>query len=373
MATAFKKVSNNGQSTLYADITTTVQTTVTVVPAEATKFPLTGSFWIRVYNNAVPTSATQSELMLVTGVASNVFTVTRNADGLGAYTFVTGNAVRLNIMSEHVSDLNTAVNTIENKLDGTTTGVTLNTPVINTPTVNTPIIRNWNGWQEANETWTYSSVDGPTGVITVPTDATLKYSVGMKVKFTQTTPKYGIITAITSTTMTVYMGTDYTLANAAISANYYSTQKAPLGFPLIPSKWTVTLTDTTQRTQAAPASGTWYNLGSVSISIPIGTWRVSYQITGQSSDTNSAAAEIYITLSTANNTESDSQFTTYLYNSFGTTVANSIVPAYKIKELTLAAKTTYFANTRTTTANIDNIYNRNDVSRLIITAECPYL
>lgn len=137
MATSFKKVSNNGQSTLYADITTTVQTTIQVVPAEATRFPSSGSFWIRVYNNADPSLATQTELMLVTGVAANTFTVTRNADSQGAYTFSVGQAVRENIMAEHVSDLNTAVNTVENKLDGTSSGVTLNAPSISGATITT--------------------------------------------------------------------------------------------------------------------------------------------------------------------------------------------------------------------------------------------
>ena len=114
MATTFKKVTNNGQSTLNADVTTTVQTTIQINPSHTSRFPASGSFWVRVYNNSNPASATVSELMLVTGVSSNTFTVTRNADGLGASTFTTGQAVRLNIMAEHVSDLNTAVNALEN-------------------------------------------------------------------------------------------------------------------------------------------------------------------------------------------------------------------------------------------------------------------
>lgn len=86
------------------------------------------------------------------------------------------------------------------------------------------------GWVDASETWTYSSADGPTGVFTVAADVTGKYSPGMRVKLTQTTVKYFIITAVSTftggnTTITVYGGTDYTLANAAISANYYSTAR----------------------------------------------------------------------------------------------------------------------------------------------------
>lgn len=88
-----------------------------------------------------------------------------------------------------------------------------------------------NGWTPVGDTWTYSSVSGIQGVITVPTDATQKYAVGDRVKFTQTTTKYFVITAVTSTTITVTGGTDYSLANAAISGIYYSKEINPVGFP----------------------------------------------------------------------------------------------------------------------------------------------
>jgi len=83
------------------------------------------------------------------------------------------------------------------------------------------------GWIPANETWTYASAT----TITVPTGATSKYKVGDKIKFTQTTVKYFYVTAVTSTLLTVTGGTNYTVANAAISANYYSRVENPLGFP----------------------------------------------------------------------------------------------------------------------------------------------
>src|SRR5690606_22909761 len=108
-----------------------------------------------------------------------------------------------------------------------------------------------------------------------------KYSAGMRIKLTQTTAKYFIITKVAysdpNTTITVYGGTDYDLANAAITDPYYSQVKAPVGFPLDPSKWSVLVTDSSSRSQATPTSNQWYNLGSVSITIPIGYWVVSYK------------------------------------------------------------------------------------------------
>src|SRR3990167_2905980 len=141
-------------------------------------------------------------------------------------------------------------------------------------TLTSPIIKTWDGWQSVSDSWTYASADAPTFTITVPTGAASIYGVGMRIKLTQTTVKYFIITAVADTVLTVYVGTDYTLTSAAISAISYSLMKAPLGFPMNPTKWTVILNDTAQRLQSSTTNNTYYNLGSLSIVIPIGAWDV---------------------------------------------------------------------------------------------------
>src|SRR3989304_2551793 len=99
------------------------------------------------------------------------------------------------------------------------------------------------GWVNADETWVYASADDPTFTFTIAgVDLTGKYSAGMRIKLTQTTAKYFIITKVafsTDTTITIYGGTDYDLANAAMPAPFYSTVKAPLSFPLDPLLWSV--------------------------------------------------------------------------------------------------------------------------------------
>jgi len=232
----------------------------------------------------------------------------------------------------------------------------------------------FDGWIAANETWTYASADAPTFTFTISGDKTGKYSAGMRIKLTQTTVKYFIITKVVfddpGSTITVYGGTDYTLVDAAITNPYYSTQKAPLGFPLDPTKWTVKVSDTTLRTQATPTGGAWYNLGSVSISIPIGVWNVDYQVLAQIAEATAGPYTLLTTLSTANNAQSDSEFTTrwHEYNS-----ANLVVTNFKTKVLTLTSKTAYYINTMVAEANIDNIYNPNHLVPLVIRAVCAYL
>jgi len=237
-----------------------------------------------------------------------------------------------------------------------------------------------NGWigDDVN-TWSYSSADSPTFVISVNADMTGLIGVGYKISLVQTTTKYFIVTAVGSysagaTLITVYGGTDYTLANAAITSPRFSPSKSPFGFPTSLDKWAVTTTDVTIRSQATPTASTWYNLGSISISVPIGIWRLSYKVLMQSSSTaTQVSATVFTTMSTANNSESDADF------SAGATVggaSGSIIvqsPVYLSKVLTVAAKTTYYLNTKTSLTTSANIYNRNDVSGLIIRCESALL
>ena len=259
----------------------------------------------------------------------------------------------------------------------TLTNKTLTSPTVNTPIIATPTMRTWDGWEDANDSWSYSSVDGATGVITVTTDATTKYSVGMRIKLTQTTVKYFIVTAVAATTLTVWGGTDYTLANAAISANFYSPMKTPLGFPADVTKWTVEVSITDSLTQASPSAVTWYNLGSGTISIPIGSWIVSYWgALGIYDATARTQCIIKSTLSTANNTESNSKFTAILrqyspsaihYQYEGDVTRTNII--------VVAAKTSYYLNVLTTEASFDSLgWNIGTISgATIIRAICAYL
>jgi len=173
------------------------------------------------------------------------------------------------------------------------------------------LLSGWNSIPGA--TWSYSSADAPTFVISINADVTSILSVGMRIQLIQTTTKYFIVTAVGSysagaTLVTVFGGTDYVLSNAAISSPVYSLVKAPKGFPLLPSKWKVSLTDTSDRTDATPpAQNTWINVGSTSLSLPIGAWLVSYKVFATANITFAAvaSASFRVTLSTANNSQSD--------------------------------------------------------------------
>lgn len=90
-------------------------------------------------------------------------------------------------------------------------------------------------WTSTGETWTFSSFNSTSGigVVTVPTDATTKYTTGMWVRFSQTTggTKYAKITAVTATTLSLQFGASITLNNETITSPVYSPLARPYGVP----------------------------------------------------------------------------------------------------------------------------------------------
>lgn len=233
------------------------------------------------------------------------------------------------------------------------------------------------GWQTSFDTWTYSSADSPTFVISINNDVTTQIGVGDRIKLTQTTAKYFIVTAVGSysggaTLVTVYGGTDYTLANAAITSPYFSHVKNPFGFPGSPDKWTVTVTDNQDRTQTNPTAGTWYNLGSISISVPIGAWRVSYMAIASTQRAAAGTVSIFSTLSTANNSESTSAHTRNFSGANTTALTQPLHIDNVI--LSVSSKTTYYLNAITTTSSITSITFFGASSGVTtIKLECAYL
>lgn len=229
---------------------------------------------------------------------------------------------------------------------------------------------NNDGWTNNNETWAYASAT----TITVPTDATTKYSPGMRIRIYQSGYKYFIITKVAATVLTVYGGTDYTVANAAITTGHYSSQKAPLGFPLDPAKWTIETTDTTERAQATPVQNTWYNLGSLSIAIPIGAWNVEYATQLGTGDSAGVVGSAAVSLSTSSSSETDNTMTAVRYAVFGTAASDFYVDLTRRRSIILTSDTTYYLVERTTTSGVDTLrINTSGGSNTVIRAVCAYL
>lgn len=230
-----------------------------------------------------------------------------------------------------------------------TTGVTGILPVANGGTGESTAT----GWI-ALGTCTYETADAPTFQFSIAADATGFMSVGNRIKLTQSaTVKYFLVTAVGAfiggkTIITVYGGTDYTLANAAISSPYFSMIKNPFGFPLSKAKWRERLIDTSLRSQNSPVAGTVYNLGSLSISMPIGLWIPMIKVLGYSSN-GSSLTNIYISLSTSNNAISDNNLTAEFYDTAGIALGVCCVTGDGF-EIVATSKTTHYLVAKTDAA-----------------------
>jgi len=229
---------------------------------------------------------------------------------------------------------------------------------------------------------TRASADDPTYVLTFAgVDLTSILNVGKKIKWTQNgTVRYGFITTIafsTNTTVTIYGGTDYDVLDTAtypISAFHYSSYKSPIGFPMNPTKWTVESVNTGSTNQNSPSASTWYNPGSINIVIPIGLWKVSYKVTLGSNKSGGTVLDLSATLSTANNSVSDVDFTTEIYESHTAGELNYfIIPVFVEKYLELAAKSTRYLNCKTRQSSVTQIGFRGDMGKTILRAVCAYL
>lgn len=225
------------------------------------------------------------------------------------------------------------------------------------------------GWIEESEvvTWTYVSADAPSFVISINTDATGYLMRGMRVRLTQTTVKYAIITAVGSyaagaTQITLYGGTDYAVADAAISEPAFSSYKAPFGFSVNPEKWTVTFSTEDYFQQNSPNPSEWYDTG-FSLDVPIGVWHVSYDTVAWTNGGN----QIKTTLSTTVDSETNVQLSDG-FSAGGATTAVKDVSAFYVYELT--EKTTFHLLILTSVMSATYIRT---YEILLIRAVCAYL
>lgn len=232
------------------------------------------------------------------------------------------------------------------------------------------------GWIPFTPTCTYASWDDTynTGTFTIAGDYTALFKEGLKIKFSQTTDgvKYAYVTknstySAPNTTVTIFLGSDgavgnlYDFDNETISNVYYSVAHAPVGFPVGKSPWTIRVQDTANRTQATPSASTWYNISQFDLSLPVGSWNVSYELLLGMNDTTysgGGGAAVFSTLSTGNNTESDPYLTAeYLLVAGGDSASDIYLygPVRRSKEITNTTAGARYLNIMINTANFSAI------------------
>jgi len=239
------------------------------------------------------------------------------------------------------------------------------------------------GWVSSGLSFSYISYDSThkLGVIRVTgSDVTGTFSVGMKLRLSQPTDgvKYAFIHKVEftggNTDFTIWLGTDYDLDSEAVNTVSYSGFRAPYLFPMQKDKWTVEVSDVSQQVVSSVASFVWVNPGSTSIDIPLGLWDVEYFVIVEG-DSNSSTntLQVQATLSTANNSESDVDFTSMLQErGIGNVVERAYGYFYRRKELELAASDEYFLNSLCSYNNADIKFDGN-ISKTFIRAISQYI
>lgn len=239
------------------------------------------------------------------------------------------------------------------------------------------------GWNPDAETWVYHNVDDPTGYIKIEDkDVSANYSVGWRIMFTNGGNVIkGIITAITFTdpdTIITFLHeidpTDnqalYLLTNSAITENYFSPHKAPLGFPMSPAKWQVLVVDSTVWSQVSSGT-TVYNPNGINIAVPIGSWSLTISVLPQIGNSSHMAGAKYMTLGLGS---SNSTFNTNLSSSIaGADIKFVRQPIYRTLDLLLTSKTTFHLNARSDSGAGETLYFLNDSYTASIVAVCKYL
>lgn len=244
------------------------------------------------------------------------------------------------------------------------------------------------GWIPINNAiWTFESADAPSYRVRVTNSLlTGTVNLGMKIQLSHLgATKNFIITAHAATGTTswvnLYGGTDYTLTTGSITGAKYSFGKSPYGFDTDPGKWTVSVVTSDSPAKASPTASTWYGGSGLtpsgtSIDLPIGVWNVEYHAIGDLVVTLGAVAAIgsRVTLSTANNSESDPELTSTALVFSPAGVATQRSTYLHNKKIAVTARTTYYLNIFTGVASSTSLtFNAGGAFRSIIKAVCAYL
>lgn len=236
------------------------------------------------------------------------------------------------------------------------------------------------GWTAAVETWTYASWSATyrIAVINVPSDATTKYTKRNRIRITQSTggTKYGIIVAVSATTLTVFFPSGVTFNNETITDPMYSVVDSPFGFDSNPALWelTTSLTGATRTT-----TSTSFTSMTDAVTVPIGCWHFIYDDTLQLSAAVTTSFVAALTWTSDNATVTNPKLTAHLYMRLTAAASGNHGENVHLEDIIdVAANTTFTMYGRTNNASVTLTANRaaepTGMTRIArVTLRCAYL
>jgi len=180
--------------------------------------------------------------------------------------------------------------------------------------------------------------------------------------------EYAIITKVTATIVTVFTGTDYNMPNMTLSTPYYSTHKAPFGFPATRTKWFVNALFGVQVNVTSNAAYGAYNSGGDALTVPTGPWIFGTDMPMYSSTTT--AVEFALTSIDPTGLGVGTQLFEETYRITAAAASNTLHNITRRYPIDLSSATVYklYSLGATTSAGVDS----DDQLHQII-AECPYV
>lgn len=186
--------------------------------------------------------------------------------------------------------------------------------------------------------------------------------------------EYAIVTKVAysapNTTVTVFTGTDHNIPNMTLENPFYSTQKAPYGFPVSRSEWII---EVISRTQRSTASTSFVSLTD-KITVPTGKWELSLKaFVASNNATSNLGQRAIVSLSSSGTTETNPNLTGQIGGGFNATATG--------KDWNGSVFNTDFVTTTTSTdytfigacGNTSTMIVYSDLHPTVFKAECAYI
>ncbi len=183
--------------------------------------------------------------------------------------------------------------------------------------------------------------------------------------------EYGIITKVTSTQLTIFTGTDYTIPNMTLTGAQYSQARAPYGFPASKGKWVYDFISFMDD-EGAVTGAQYYTTNQRPI-IPTGEWNASYRVGLYNSRSGTGFGVAQTGISTSLTGITDSRFTGAHYHLSNvssiaqiSTIAQPPIPISQ----TSMTQWYFFKYSQSTDTSMGF---RGDLVPTILIAECAYI
>lgn len=191
--------------------------------------------------------------------------------------------------------------------------------------------------------------------------------------------EYGIITKVTSSTITLQCPEGSCVPATGTMTNfYYSATRVPYNFPAQQDKWDVLLLLLTPVSSSGTTVGTVYNPGGLNLNIPIGAWTLDADV-GHSATSTTTTTNYYAGVSTSASSFSDPEMISRLFTN-GYSAASLTIGTFSFRKGLLLTTATPYYPVISAQAAVSGLQIRGDmtsatnaVEHTKLAARCAYL